>query len=94
VNTTHTIKIDVAKSIVVQPTKTGAAGVRFSLVLFGADMATAVLTPDQCAALILGIQIAGEQSGAGLRCQGDGCAAGQLPCPTPEFCGCAAKAAA
>lgn len=61
---THTIKLDLAKSIVVQPTKTGAAGVRFSLVLFGADMATAVLTPDQCAALILGIQIAGEQAKA------------------------------
>ena len=62
--TTFTIKIDLAKSIVVQPTKTGAAGVRFSLVLFGADMASAVLTPDQCASLILAIQIAGEQAKA------------------------------
>ena len=63
-NTRHTIKIDAAKAIVIQPTKTGAVGVRFSLVMFGADMASAILTPDQCAALILGIQIAGEQAGA------------------------------
>lgn len=62
--TIFTIKIDPAKSIVVQPTKTGEAGVRFSLVLFGADMASAVLTPDQCSALILGIQIAQEQAAA------------------------------
>lgn len=87
--TKHTIKIDTAKAIVIQPAKTGAAGVRFSLVMFGADIASAILTPDQCAALILGIQIAGEQTGPGLRCQGDVCAAGQLPCPTPQFCGCA-----
>lgn len=60
--TTHTIKIDARTSIVVQPTKTGTAGVRFSLVVFGVDMATATLTPDQCAALILSIEIAGEQS--------------------------------
>ena len=64
-----TIKIDTAKSIVVQPTKTGALGVRFSLVLFGADMASAVLDADQCAALILGIQIAGEEASAGQHSQ-------------------------
>lgn len=58
-----TIKIDAAKAIVVQPNKTGQ-GVRVSLVLFGADMGTAVLDKDQCAALVLGIQIASEQATA------------------------------
>ena len=58
-----TIKIDAAKSIVVEPNKAGP-GVSFSLVLFGVDMASAILTPDECAALILGIQIAGEKSKA------------------------------
>jgi hypothetical protein len=67
--TKFTIKIDAAKSIVVQPTITGASGVRFSLVLFGADMASAVLDAEQCAALILGIQIAGEQAEAGQHSQ-------------------------
>jgi len=56
-----TIKIDAGKSIVVQPNKTGP-GVSVSLVLFGASMASAVLTPDQCAALILGIEIASEKA--------------------------------
>lgn len=56
-----TVKIDAGKSIVVQPNKTGP-GVSFSLVLFGASMAAAVMTPDQCQALILGIEIASDKS--------------------------------
>ena len=63
-NTTkHTIKIDAAKSLVLQPNKTGP-GVLFSLVLFGADMASVVLTDEQCAVLISRIQIAQEQARA------------------------------
>lgn len=88
----HTIKIDAGKSIVVQPNPNGQ-GVRFSLVLFGADMATAVLTPDQCGALIVGIEVCNEKAG-GLRCHGDACCAGQLPCPTPGFCRCGIVVAA
>ena len=60
--TTHTIKIDAAKSLVIQPNKTGP-GVRFSFALFGADMATVVLTADQCAVLVNRVQIAQAQAG-------------------------------
>jgi hypothetical protein len=81
-----TIKIEAGKSIVVEPNKTGA-GVRFSLVLFGASMASAVLTADQCGALITGIQFANERSQQnGVRCHGDACCSGQIACPTPDAC--------
>lgn len=61
-STRHTIKIDAAKAIVIQPARTGQ-GVSVSLELFGATMAGAVLTPDQCGALVLAVQVAQEQSG-------------------------------
>lgn len=57
----HTIKIDAGKSIVVQPNTTGP-GVRVSLELFGASMASAVLTADQCGALIVGIEVCNEKA--------------------------------
>lgn len=58
------------------------------------------LTPDQCGVLVIAIDCAISPFSVkyqnkhidGLRCQGDGCAAGQLPCPTPGFCGCKAAA--
>jgi hypothetical protein len=85
-----TIKIDAGRSLVVQPNKTGP-GLRFSVEVFGHTMASVVMTPDQCGALITGIQIANEvieaKEGAGLRCHGDACCGGQLPCPTPGACG-------
>ena len=59
--TKHTIKIDTAKAIVIQPAKAGR-GVSFGLELFGATMASAILSADHCAALILAVQVAQEQS--------------------------------
>ena len=58
-----TIKIDAAKSIVVEPNKAGS-GVRFSFFMFGAEMACVVLTPEQCEVLINRVQIAKQQAGA------------------------------
>lgn len=42
-----TIKIDAAKSIAVEPDQ-GGKGIRVELVLFGATMASAVLSVNQC----------------------------------------------
>ena len=85
----HTIKIDAGKSIVSNPDKAGG-GVTFDLKFFGASMASGVLTPDQCGVLIFALEHAMAKPANGLRCLGDACAAGQLPCPTPTACGCAA----
>lgn len=80
----HTIKIDAGKAIVIQRNKKGP-GVQLSLELFGASMASAILTPDQCGALIFGLEESNEKE-SGVRCHGDGCAAGQIACPTPNAC--------
>lgn len=61
-----TIKIDAAKSIVIEPSKQGP-GVMVSLVLFGAAMASATLTPDQCGAMVTGLEFAGYNSQPGVR---------------------------
>lgn len=53
-----TIKIDAGKSIVIEPNKQGV-GVIVSLVLFGASLASATLTPDQCGAMMAGLEFAG-----------------------------------
>jgi hypothetical protein len=58
-----TVKIDAAKSVVVLPSK-AARGVEIQLNLFGATMGGATLTPDQCGALIVGIECALERSRA------------------------------
>lgn len=57
----HTVKIDAGKSIVITPNKTGQ-GARISLELFGASMAAAILTPDQCDALTLAVEVCNEKS--------------------------------
>lgn len=57
----HTVKIDAGKSIVITPNKTGQ-GVCISLELFGVSMAAAILTPDQCDALTLAVEVCNEKS--------------------------------
>lgn len=56
----HTIKIDTAKSIVIETIESGPGAV-VSLVLFGASLASAYLDKDQCQALILALEIAVER---------------------------------
>lgn len=84
-----TIKIDLTKSIVVMPCISGK-GVEISLLFAGVTMGHGVLTPDQCGALINGIECANEfnaKRSDGVRCHGDLCAGGQAACPTPQACG-------
>jgi hypothetical protein len=57
----HTIKIDTGKAIVIKPNPKGR-GVQLSLELFGASMASAVLTPDQCGALVTGLKVCTEKA--------------------------------
>lgn len=52
-----TVKIDAGKALVVEPNKTGP-GLRVSLELFGATLATAVLDTDQASALMFGFECA------------------------------------
>lgn len=85
----HTIKLDGNKALVIEPS---AAGAKFTLMFFGAQIGTAHLTPSELDVLGFAVEnviqsYAVKYPEKGVTCHGDHCAARQLPCPTPDACG-------
>lgn len=86
-----TIKAEGGKALIIEPSKQGG-GVDITAMLYGVQIGKQSVTPDQCGAFIFALEQAleSQQTAAGrggVRCHGDACGAGQLPCPTPEACG-------
>lgn len=109
-----TVKLSPLLALIMKPTDDGFS-VAFSVVRGGKIDFHVDLCPDECGALIFGLECANEARKkaaqhactdeafaarlqaatrtydkqpmeGGVRCHGDGCAGGQLPCPSPEAC--------
>lgn len=65
-----TIKVDATKSLVIEPEHL-SQGVNVNVTLAGFSVGGAVLTPDQCGALIFAIEQALEAQSVRVRCNGN-----------------------
>jgi hypothetical protein len=97
-----TVKLGAFLKVTVEPTRGGE--VRIGLHTDCQTRAVFELDENQAGAFIFGIEQAFEaadrkrkaelaamhEAARGVRCHGDACAAGQLPCPTKAACGVAA----
>lgn len=84
-----TIKAEGGRALCVEPSTT-PGNVKFTALMFGVKFGELDATPDQCGALIFGIEQALEvgQVRAGVRCHNaDACQLGQVECPTKAACG-------
>jgi hypothetical protein len=81
------VKVAPGKYINVFPS---AGRVVLNVSVWGMSFATQSVNVHTAAALATAIELSSAEIGAGARCHGDQCAAGQIACPSPKACGVAA----
>lgn len=79
-----TVKVAPGKYLCVWPS---AGRVVINADVMGLTLATIDVDVNTAAALATAIELSSAEIGAGARCHGDQCAAGQIACPSPKACG-------
>ncbi|MDT7522023.1 hypothetical protein RAE21_06305 [Rhodoferax sp. TBRC 17198] len=78
------VKVAPGKYFTVWPS---AGRVVLNVDIWGMSLATNEVDVHTAAALATAIELSSAEIGAGARCHGDQCAAGQIACPSPKACG-------